>query len=354
MKYSIMFFAADIRAGDPYRLLIEASRFADRHGFTAVWTPERHFHDFGGAYPNPVVTSVAAAMITERLHVRAGSLVSPLHDEVRVAEEWAMADNLSNGRIGVSFGSGWNINDFVFFPERYEQRHEIMYRQIDTIRTLWKGESIVRKNSAGKDVAITLKPKPVSPALPVWITSSGNMDTFRSAGRVGANLLTHLITQDLPTLQRKIAVYRQGRREAGLDPATGCVTVMLHTYVGEDPGDVRRTVQPHLKEYLRSAVSLEQLAAGGGGSISGGYRIDPEEIGPDLLEELLDVAVERYCATASLVGTLPMCQAFVTRLRAVGVDEVACLIDFGPTTEQVMDSLAHVATLLEPAAIEVS
>jgi len=59
MQYSIMFFSASSGAGDPYRLLREASVFADRHGFTAVWTPERHFHEFGGIYANPAVTSAA-------------------------------------------------------------------------------------------------------------------------------------------------------------------------------------------------------------------------------------------------------------------------------------------------------
>lgn len=350
MKYSIMFFSADAREGSPYRLLTEACRFADRHGFTAVWTPERHFHDFGGAYASPAVTSAAMAMITDHLHVRSGSLISPLHDEVRIAEEWAMVDNLSNGRVGMSFGSGWNINDFIFFPERYEERHAVMYRQIDVVRALWRGESVLRRNSVGKDVEVRLFPRPVSPTLPLWITSSGNIETFSSAGSLGANVLTHLITQDLPTLQKKIAAYRQARQQAGFDPATGCVTLMLHTYVGDDLDEVKRTAKPHFQEYLRSAVSLEQLAAGGGGSISGGYKIDPEEIGPDLLAELLDIAFERYFANASLMGTIPMCRAFAARLHAVGVNEIACLLDFGPAREQVLESLAHVATLCNHGA----
>jgi natural product biosynthesis luciferase-like monooxygenase protein len=347
MQYSIMFFSAESRDGKPYRLLTDASRFADRHGFVAVWTPERHFHEFGGAYANPALTSAAVATITERIHVRSGSLISPLHDEVRIAEEWAMVDNLSNGRIGISFGSGWNINDFVFFPDRYDQRQAIMYRQIEAVRALWRGESIVRRNSVGTDVEIRLFPRPVSATLPVWVTSSGNAETFRAAGRIGANLLTHLITQDLPTLQQKIAAYRQARREAGFDPATGCVTLMLHTFVGDDLDEVRETVRPHFTRYLRSAVSLEQLAAMSGGAISGGYKIDHDEIDADLLDELLEIAFERYFANASLMGTPSMCRAFADKLRTIGVDEIACLLDFGPTHDHVLHSLSEVAALIE-------
>ncbi len=108
MDFSLFYFAsaAQTAAEDSYRLLIEGAKFADRHGFKAVWTPERHFHSFGGLFPNPSLTSAAIAAITERVQIRAGSVVLPLHHPVRVAEEWAVVDNLSNGRVGISFASG--------------------------------------------------------------------------------------------------------------------------------------------------------------------------------------------------------------------------------------------------------
>ena len=98
------------------RLLLDGARFADDHGFEAVWTPERHFHAFGGLYPNPSMTSAAIAAITHGAF-RAGSVVLPLHHPIRVAEEWAVVDNLSRGRVGISFASGWQPNDFVLHPE---------------------------------------------------------------------------------------------------------------------------------------------------------------------------------------------------------------------------------------------
>src|SRR5690606_18932073 len=78
---SLFYFASDEgeRASEKYRLLLEGARFADEHGFSAVWTPERHFHAFGGLYPNPSVASAALAVITKRVKIRAGSCVSPLH-----------------------------------------------------------------------------------------------------------------------------------------------------------------------------------------------------------------------------------------------------------------------------------
>ena len=57
-------------------------------------------------------------MLTNRMQLRAGSLISPLHDAIRITEEWSLVDQLPAGRFAISFGSGWNVNDFVFFPER--------------------------------------------------------------------------------------------------------------------------------------------------------------------------------------------------------------------------------------------
>src|SRR5712692_3504600 len=108
MDFSLFYFASADggESADKYRLLIEGAKFADTHGFAAVWTPERHFHEFGGLYPNPAVTGAALAMITKNIRIRAGSVVSPLHQTIRIAEEWAMVDNLSGGRVDVSFATG--------------------------------------------------------------------------------------------------------------------------------------------------------------------------------------------------------------------------------------------------------
>lgn len=83
-----------------YQLSLESAKFGDEMGFTAVWTRERHFQEFGGLYGSPSVTGAAIPVTTQRIAIRAGSVVLPLQNPLRVAEEWAMIDNLSKGRVG--------------------------------------------------------------------------------------------------------------------------------------------------------------------------------------------------------------------------------------------------------------
>ncbi|MEM7187702.1 MAG: LLM class flavin-dependent oxidoreductase [Bacteroidota bacterium] len=94
MNFSFFYFpTGESTEGDKYKLLVEGAKFADDHGFEAIWVPERHFHSFGDQFPNPSVAAAAVSTITNNIKLRSGSVVLPLHDSVRVAEEWSMIDN---------------------------------------------------------------------------------------------------------------------------------------------------------------------------------------------------------------------------------------------------------------------
>ena len=344
IDFSLFYFAADAgeeRAGR-YRLLLEGAKYADTHGFSAVWTPERHFHAFGGLYPNPAVTSAAVAAITKRLAIRAGSVVLPLHDPIRVAEEWSVVDNLSGGRVGISFASGWHVNDFALKPENFRDRKNVMLAAIDTVRRLWKGEAVPARNGNGDPIQVRIFPSPVQSEPAIWITSAGNIDTFRAAGELGANLLTNLLGQRLEEVALKIAAYRDGRRQAG-HQGEGIVSLMLHTFVGDDLDSVRETVRRPFIDYLRTSTELVKQARWEFPAFATpGKRqgpVDNSDLSPDEIDAMLDHAFERYFQTSGLFGTPEVCAEMVERLKEAGVDEIACLIDFGVAADKVLASL---------------
>jgi natural product biosynthesis luciferase-like monooxygenase protein len=358
MDFSLFYFAADAGgpARDRYRLLLEGARFADTHDFAAVWTPERHFHAFGGLYPNPAVTSAALATITTRIALRAGSVVLPLHDPIRVAEEWSVVDNLSGGRVGLSFASGWHANDFALAPDRYADRKAIMLRSLETVRALWRGESIPARSGNGSEISVRILPLPVQTDPPVWFTAAGSPDTFRAAGEMGANVLTNMLGQSLDDLRQKIAVYRAARQQR---PGRPHVSLMLHTFVGPDMAEVRRVVREPFLSYLATSTDLIKQTrwqfpafaqpgganANQGGGQGGGQDVPLRELTPEENEALMAHAFERYFDTSGLFGTPEHCLTLIDKLRAVGVDEIACLIDFGVDADRVLDSLRYLDQL---------
>ncbi|QSQ15807.1 non-ribosomal peptide synthetase/type I polyketide synthase [Myxococcus landrumensis] len=339
--FSLSFFAndEDSLGGRKYRLLLEAAKYADAQGFSAVWTPERHFHAFGGLYPRPAVVGAGVATVTERLGIRAGSVVLPLHDPVLVAEEWSVLDNLSNGRVGVSFASGWHANDFVFAPDRYARRKEVMFKGIEEVRTLWRGGSVLRRNGTGDEVEVFLRPRPVQKELPFWLTAAGSPDTFRMAGELGAYVLTNLMGQNLEDLASKVALYREAWRQHG-HAGRGHVSLMLHAYLGEDAAEVRRRVRKPLLDYFRSSVDIFQAFVS-----SLGLKGDLRTLTPADVEALLEHGLNRYVEDGGLFGTPDTCAPVVERVRSLDVDEVACLVDFGVEVEATLEGLQHLDVL---------
>jgi natural product biosynthesis luciferase-like monooxygenase protein len=329
LDFSFFFFSSDGSAQKPdkYQLLLDCARFADRAGFRAIWIPERHFQEFGGLYPNPSVLGAALAMITKRIQIRAGSVVLPLHNPIRVAEEWSLVDNLSGGRVAISFASGWHEHDFALAPEAYSQRHALMERHIATVLRLWSGSPIELPGVAEQTVEVRTFPRPLQDRLTFWLTG-GSDATWERAARLGGNVLC-LIRPSINDLGQAIKKYRERRTTYGHDPAGGVVTVMLHTFLNERLDVAKQMVRKPLTEYLQSYIAQFQQRP----------KQAEVEAGSLTTDDLLAFAFERYFQHSSLIGTPEKCRPLLDSLAAAGVNEIACLLDFGLSTPEVLAGL---------------
>jgi natural product biosynthesis luciferase-like monooxygenase protein len=356
MEFSLYYWGNDDGQGPKkYELLLDGARFADSHGFCAVWTPERHFHAFGGPYPNPSVTGAAVAAVTKNLAVRAGSCVVPLHHPVRIAEEWAVIDNLTNGRAGIAVASGWHPDDFVLRPENTPPANrDAMFAAAEQIKRLWRGETVEFPTATGSFGVIS-QPRPVSKELPIWVTTAGNPATWREAGEIGANVLTHLLGQTIDEVAGKIAIYHEALRKAGHDPAKFTVTLMLHTFVGRDREQVRRTAEVPMKAYLGAAANLVKQYAWAFPAfkrppgVTDPMQIDTRQLSAEETEAILDFAFQRYFEESGLFGTVEDALARVEALKRIGVTEVACLVDYGIAPEKVLEGLYPLAEVVKRA-----
>ncbi|GIQ61384.1 hypothetical protein Flavo103_45190 [Flavobacterium collinsii] len=339
LDFSLFYFSSQDDSNDnKYQFLKESADYADKNDFSAIWLPERHFHEFGGIFPNPSVLGAGLATITKNVEIRSGSVVLPLHDAVRVAEEWSVVDNLSNGRVALSIASGWHADDFILKPENYLDRQEIMYDQIKELKTLWKGGSVKRENGLAQEIDIKVYPRPVNSNLEIYITSGGNSETFRSAGKIGANILTHLLGQEIKDLGNNIKIYKQALLENGYFPENAKIALMLHTYIGTDLEEVKKKAKEPFKSYLRSSLGLIQ-------NLAKALEKDITTISENDLNDLLELAFERYWQTAALLGTKDSCKKILSDIHAIGVTEIACLVDFGIADTDVLKGLEHLTEL---------
>ena len=335
VDFSIFFFSADGNAEESqrYRLLLESARFADANGFTAVWTPERHFQAFGGLYPNPSVLSAALAMITEHVQIRAGSLVLPLHSPVRVAEDWALVDNLSHGRVGISFATGWHEHDYVIAPANFEDRRELMFQNISLVRRLWAGEDVEIAGVGGKKVAVRTLPR-----------------RFKKNCRSGSQWLPLGLGNARGKLAQTFSLHSPRRwrncsriLRVTARPVWKTATILeLELFLSCCTPSWEQTwikfaeiVKEPMKTYLQTYIN--QFRPMAGESV-----VDPSS--PEM-QSLIDAVFEHYFEQSSLLGTPEKCAAVIEKVAAAGVNDLACLLDFGLDHETTMEGLKHLAEL---------
>jgi natural product biosynthesis luciferase-like monooxygenase protein len=184
-------------------------------------------------------------------------------------------------------------------------------------------------------------PRPVQPTIPIWLTSAGSVETFTAAGQLGVNVLTHLLGQSTEDLKVKIDAYRAALAERHGPAATGQVALMMHTFLGTDPAAVRELVSAPFRGYLRSSIDLI-------------LRAQAAQLPPDFdvnslsekdIDFIIDRSFDRYYDSSGLFGTVAGARDKVAEFARVGVDELACLIDFGPPAEQVLQSLQQLDLL---------
>jgi hypothetical protein len=229
-----------------------------------------------------------------------------------------------------------------------------MFAAAEQIKRLWRGEKVEFPTATGT-FGVVSQPRPVSAELPIWVTTAGNPATWREAGEIGANVLTHLLGQTIDEVAGKIALYHDALRKAGHDPAKFTVTLMLHTFVGRDSEQVRRTAEGPMKAYLGAAANLVKQYAWAFPAfkrppgVTDPMQIDTRQLSAEETEAILDFAFQRYFEESGLFGTVEDALQRVEELKRIGVTEVACLVDYGIAPEKVLEGLYPLAEVVKRA-----
>ncbi len=186
------------------------------------------------------------------------------------------------------------------------------------------------------------------------VTADDDPETFRCAAEIGSHVLTRTMGQSFESLAKNIALYRKTWKEAGHSGA-GRVTVLLPTFVGADDVAVKAAVQPPMTAYLRDELPLVREAAWEYPAFlrkaDEGITLEGFLAGLTDAEvtDLVEFAFERDYATGGLFGSVARCLPAVERLKQIGVDEIACLVDFGLPADLILASLPELNELKRAA-----
>jgi natural product biosynthesis luciferase-like monooxygenase protein len=239
---------------------------AETLGFDSVWPAEHHFTEYGYC-ASPQVSLAAVAARTKRIRLGTGVVVLPFHNPVRVAEDFAFLDLMSDGRVDLGVGRGYQPGEYAGFglADKQSESRAMFDEAVSLVRKCWTEERVTFKGKYYQVEDLMVRPKPLQQPHPPIYMACLSAESFRLAGHYGFHVLMSGAFGLSPDgAKAGIADYRAGRREAGLDPATGKIALLLKVYAGDTMDGARHDYAGPCTWYYRTIAKYVAPPAGQG------------------------------------------------------------------------------------------
>lgn len=245
--------------GEFYAELLEQAEAAEEWGFDSFWVAEHHFHEYG-AVPRPPILLSAVAQRTRRIRLGSGVVVLPFDHPLRVAEDYAMVDVLSAGRLNLGVGSGYLKHEYAGFGVDPEDKRARFDEALEVLLRAWTGERVSYAGAHVEVHDVRLNVLPVQePRPPVWVATLRTDGGARvGARRLPAMFIPYASAETLPQMTAGLRDYRAAFVAAGgrLEDATA--PFGFHTYCAESTADARAEARPYMERYVRTRLYAVQ------------------------------------------------------------------------------------------------
>ncbi|MBI3452714.1 MAG: LLM class flavin-dependent oxidoreductase [Rhodospirillales bacterium] len=288
-----------------YRELIGQAELADELGYDSFFVAEHHFHEYG-VIPNPAVMIAALAAHTKRIRLGSAVAILPFHHPLTVAENYAMADLLSGGRLVLGVGSGYLKHEFAGYAIDGAEKRERFDEALAVLKRALAGERLDFKGKFTAFDSVALNVLPVQrPTPPIYVAVLKREGAY-FVGRQGHDIMCvpYASVDRFEEVGAMAAEFRKGRAEAGLAPETGDGLFAFHTHVAESDAACRREAAEAFDLYVETRLYAKRQTF------------------DDILKSGL-----------GLFGSVDTVVEKLVRLREMGVNHVMALMNFGLMTD---------------------
>ncbi len=236
--------------GQLYAQVLDEMELAEELGYWAYFIAEHHFHEYG-VVPSPPAFLGAASQRTSRLGLGVAVSVLPFHNPLLVAEEYAVVDHLSGGRLRLGVGSGYLQHEFQGFGISPEERRQRFEEALEVMVRAWQGEPFSFQGTYNRVENVRIAVTPLQkPHPPLWIAIL-HADRAYQVGRAGRNIMMvpYATCDTIADLGEVISAYRRGYAESEAQGEPD-VAVALHTYVAASKEAARREAEEALDRYV--------------------------------------------------------------------------------------------------------
>jgi len=249
---------------DLYAAALDMAMFAEQHAFNTVSIAEHHCSD-DGYLPSPLILASAFAARTSRIGVNVSALIVPLYDPIKLAEDIAVLDHLSRGRVSYVVGIGYRRVEYESLGRAFTQRTKAVVADVALMRRAWTGEPFEHEGRT-----IRVRPVPYTRPHPRLAYGGGTVSAARRAARFDAPFISQVCDP------RVLQAYHDERARLGL--AAGVVSVPptppLNVFVSEDPEATWVRIGEHLLHDARSYAAWQTEAGQQSAALAYGDSID--------------------------------------------------------------------------------
>lgn len=323
-----------------YQNMLEETDRAEALGFHGVWLAEHHFYAYGGHIPSVPVLGAAIAQRTTRLRIGSGIALLPLQDPIRLAEEFALLDCLSGGRLDFGIGRGFQKAEYDAFERNMGDSRVLFEEAHDIIMKAWTQEQFSHEGKFRQVRNLRVIPKPVQKPPPVYVASIFTPESFEWTGRMGYNLMVVPYAADPAVLAGNIKLFRDTRK-AHSHTNEPDVMAVYHFYCGETAEKAKEEPREAMLRYLGAAAEPNREPA-----YSEQYRAYGQ------LREGFKAMMnydEVLYPHRLIFGDPVQCIERIKQVQATGVTHLGLLADFGGLAHgQVLASLDRFAREVMP------
>ncbi|MCS5636973.1 MAG: LLM class flavin-dependent oxidoreductase, partial [Myxococcota bacterium] len=208
----------EARPGDLYAAALEMAEWGEKHGCIQLVLSEHHASE-DNYLPSPLLLASAMAGRTQKIAIQVAALVLPLHDPIRLAEEMAVLDVVSGGRVSYVLAVGYRPEEYAMFGRSFSERGKRMEASIEALRQAWTGEEFVYEN---REVRVT--PRPATASGPALFMGGNSAIVARRAARLGLGMIAGGINPDLERIYH--AACQEYEKVPGffVNPEPGAIT----------------------------------------------------------------------------------------------------------------------------------
>jgi alkanesulfonate monooxygenase SsuD/methylene tetrahydromethanopterin reductase-like flavin-dependent oxidoreductase (luciferase family) len=236
---------------------LDQAELADRLGFGTYWVAEIHCQPKFSLLSAPYVVLGAAAQRTKRLRLGVAVNTLPVHHPVQLAEEAAMLDLVSGGRMDFAAGGGHpHSRAYECFGADHKSTHDIMAEGLQIIRKAWSEETLTFDGKFFQIPEVIVNPKPIQKPLPPFYMATSSLDGVEVGGRLGINLLLPIHTRTPDQVYEFADAYWAGLKKNGHDPKTKELGLLIPMHLAKTTAEAKSRSEAGVMSYFKTILDL--------------------------------------------------------------------------------------------------